>query len=123
MNFYSIRLNFLNDDEDDIVEFKIVTPQNVTRDDVCKALIKSHEILCNEGVDENDVLYGKCETCKFCSKGNECSECCEGSLYDPIADDLYGTEGRNPETLVHYTCKKYGWKWAYFVFDVDLNLD
>lgn len=37
--------------------------------------------------------------------------------------DLYGTTGRTPVTLLDYICKKYGWSWEDFSFDIDLNFD
>lgn len=38
-------------------------------------------------------------------------------------DDIYGVQGRSPETLLDYVCKKYGWSWGDFTFDIDLNFN
>lgn len=35
--------------------------------------------------------------------------------------DLYGTNGRNPVTLVDYVCREYGWSWVEFTFDIDMS--
>lgn len=37
--------------------------------------------------------------------------------------DLYGTSGRDPETLLDYVCEKYEWNWEEFSFDIDLNFN
>ena len=37
--------------------------------------------------------------------------------------DLYGTTGRNPETLLDYVCENHEWSWEEFSFDVDLNFN
>lgn len=120
---YTMRINFFWDDGDDVWEFRIIVPENVTEDEVKAALFKSHEILDNGGVDENDELYGRCETCKHYGKGIYCSDCSESSEYECNAEDLYGTVGRTPVTLLDYTCEKYGWKWEDFEFDIDLNFN
>ena len=120
---YTMRINFFWDDGDDIWEFRIIVPENVTEDEVKAALFKSHEILDNGGVDENDELYGRCETCQHYGKGVYCSDCSEGSEYECNAEDLYETVGRTPVTLLDYMCEKYGWKWEDFEFDIDLNFN
>lgn len=38
-------------------------------------------------------------------------------------EDIYGTMGRNPETLLDYVCEKYGWSWREFEFDIDVNFE
>ena len=37
--------------------------------------------------------------------------------------DIYGIEGRNPDTLLRYTCKKEGWTYEEFSYDLDLNFE
>ena len=37
-------------------------------------------------------------------------------------EDIYGVQGRNPETLLDYVCEKYGWSYKTFEFDIDINL-
>ena len=122
-NTYTMRINFFWDDGDDIWNFKIIVPENVTINMVEEVLIKSHEILDNDGIDEEDENYGKCQSCKHYGNGNYCSNCVEGSEYETDAEDLYGTSGRNPVTLIDYVCKKYGWKWEDLVFDFDIDLN
>ena len=36
--------------------------------------------------------------------------------------ELYGGNGRNPETLMNYLCEKYAWDRKDIVFDIDMNL-
>jgi hypothetical protein len=38
-------------------------------------------------------------------------------------EDFYGTQGKNPETLLDYVCEKYDWRWKEVSFDIDLNFD
>lgn len=38
-------------------------------------------------------------------------------------EDRYGNDGREPETLVGYVCRKYGWKWRRLGFDTCLIFD
>lgn len=56
MRKYNVRLNFFWDDEDDVLEVIINTPNNVSVDDVNEALLNSHTYLDEE--DESDI-YGK----------------------------------------------------------------
>lgn len=37
--------------------------------------------------------------------------------------DIYGEEGRTPETLLEHVCKKYNWKWKPFQFDIGMYFD
>lgn len=37
-------------------------------------------------------------------------------------DDLYGKEGRTPETLVECICQKNGWHWEEHTPDITLSL-
>lgn len=38
-------------------------------------------------------------------------------------EDIYGIQGRNPETLINYVCEKYNWEWNKFDFDIDLTFN
>lgn len=38
------------------------------------------------------------------------------------AEDLYGTNGMNPSTLLDYICKKYNWNFMDVFYDIDINL-
>lgn len=39
-------------------------------------------------------------------------------------EDIYGTIGRTPETLLNYICNKYnGWSWREFQYDIDMNFN
>lgn len=38
-------------------------------------------------------------------------------------NELYGTSGRNPETLLEFVCEQNGWKCEVMAFDIDLNFD
>lgn len=53
---YTIRINFFWDDGDDIWEFKLIVPEDVTVEKIEETLIKEHEFL--DMKDETD-LYGK----------------------------------------------------------------
>lgn len=88
MKKLNLRINFFWDDCDDIWEFVLTVPENVTELEVSEILIKEHNYL-NMEDDE----------------------------------DLYGIQGRNPVTLLDYICEKYGWNWADFEFDIDLNFN
>lgn len=35
--------------------------------------------------------------------------------------DIYGTEGRSPETLINYVCEVHGWSWKDINFALDLD--
>lgn len=38
-------------------------------------------------------------------------------------EDLYGSLGRTPETLIEFVCQKHrGWFWKEMEFEIDLNL-
>lgn len=37
--------------------------------------------------------------------------------------DIYGEEGRTPETLLEHVCKKYNWKWKPFQFDIGMYFE
>lgn len=37
-------------------------------------------------------------------------------------EDIYGSVGRAPETLLDYVCDKYGWSWCELEFNVDIDL-
>lgn len=37
--------------------------------------------------------------------------------------DTYGIEGRNPDTLIRYTCEKEGWTYEEPSYDLDLNFE
>ena len=82
------RLNFFWDDCDDIKQCIVIVPDNVTDDEVAKALLDGHEFLCHE--DE---------------------------------EDIYGTSGRTPGTLLDYVCEKHGWSWDELEFDIDFNFE
>ena len=39
-------------------------------------------------------------------------------------ENIYGTSGRNPNTLLNYVCDKYyGWSYFDFMYDIDVNFD
>lgn len=41
-------------------------------------------------------------------------------------EDIYGTQGRNSETLLNYLCETHkdeGWQWEPLDIDVDMELD
>lgn len=38
------------------------------------------------------------------------------------SEDIYGYQGRNPETLLDYVCEKQNWSWQKFNFDLDFEL-
>lgn len=89
MRTLNLRINFFWDDGDDIKEFKLTVPDNVSDSEIMETLKKEHEYLCHE--DE---------------------------------ENIYGTDGRNPETLLNYVCDKYyGWSWCDFQYDIDVNFD
>lgn len=50
-----VRINFTYDDEDNISEFKLTVPQNMTIEMVVKKIIKEHNYLCDK--DATDI-YG-----------------------------------------------------------------
>ena len=37
--------------------------------------------------------------------------------------DIYGTEGRNAQTLLEHTCSENNWSWEEISFDLDLNFN
>ncbi len=39
------------------------------------------------------------------------------------SEDLYGTMGRTPTTLLNYLCNRNGWRWQELPFDIDMNFD
>ena len=39
---------------------------------------------------------------------------------DDELSDIYGYEGRCPDTLINYICKKYGWNYEPVNFDFEL---
>lgn len=88
MKKYNLRIDFFWDDGDDMWEFKIEVPENVTVEEIENILFETHTYL---------------------------------DMEDEI--DLYGTNGRTPVTLLDYICKKYGWKWEDFEFDIDLDFN
>lgn len=88
MKKLNLRINFFWDDGDDICEFVLTVPDNVTELEVSEILSKEHHHLCFED-----------------------------------DEDLYGIQGREPETLLDYTCEKYGWSWTDFKFDIDVGFD
>lgn len=89
MNTYTMRLNFFWDDGDDIWEFKITVPENVTPLMVSEKLTETHNFL---DMEDNE--------------------------------DIYGTQGRSPVTLLDYICDNNdGWSWSDFDFDIDLNFN
>ena len=44
------------------------------------------------------------------------------SLDDELSD-IYGYQGRNPDTLLEYVCKKYHWNYESVNFDFGLTLE
>ena len=38
-------------------------------------------------------------------------------------EDIYGTEGRIPATLLNFVCEKHNWEWDNLEFDIDFNFD
>lgn len=38
-------------------------------------------------------------------------------------EEIYGFQGRSPETLMDYICEKYDWKWKDFEFDMVMLLN
>lgn len=60
MKTLTIRINFTWDDEDDLWQFKLIVPNNVTTECVEEILIKEHNYLCDE--DDTD-LYGNVGRC------------------------------------------------------------
>lgn len=55
MERYNIRINMLFDDEDEIGEFTLYTPKNITVDQVYDSIIETHDYLC---FDDEEELYG-----------------------------------------------------------------
>ena len=88
MKKFNLRINFFWDDGDDMWEFRLTVPDNISIEQIKETLIKTHDYL-----DMEDEM------------------------------DLYGTTGRHPETLLDYMCKKQGWNWEKFDFDIDLNFN
>lgn len=37
--------------------------------------------------------------------------------------DIYGSEGRNAQTLLEHTCSKHNWNWEEVIFDLNLNFN
>ena len=55
MKKYTVRLNFFWDDEDDMMEFTIIVPDNVNPMEIEDALDKEHHFLC---FDDEEDRYG-----------------------------------------------------------------
>ena len=118
-----LKLDFLWDEEVDTGLFLVFVPVDTEDSFIRHSLESAHEILCNGGVDKNDEMYGRCESCTNYTNCNICSECYEGSEYIPVEDDVYGTAGRTPETLLEYVCEKMGWRWQKLEYDIELELN
>jgi hypothetical protein len=55
MKTYTIRLNFFWDDGNDMREFKITVPGNITEGKITEILLKEHKYL---SVDDKEDFYG-----------------------------------------------------------------
>lgn len=117
MKKYHIRLYCLCDNT--VWNVKLNVPEDVTLEMVEAILSKSHEILDNEGIDETDVNYGRCESCEYYGNGTFCSDCVEGDSYICSTKARYEYDGRNPVTLLDYVCEKYEWSWELLKYDLD----
>lgn len=71
--------------------------------------IQSYTITVPKETSLNDIENKLCENHKFLCKEDE--------------KDIYGTEGRNPSTLLEYTCEKEGWVYEELFYDLDLNFE
>lgn len=96
MKKLNLRINFFLDDEDDIWEFTLTVPDDINVIRVEEILLKAHRYL------------------KAAERGRRNAE---------DETDLYGTNGRNPVTLLDYVCREYGWSWEDYSFDIDLNFN
>lgn len=99
---YNIRLLFTCDDAWD-------DAWDDACDDACDDVdeMESYTIIVPDQVTLSDVEDKLYENHKFLCENDE--------------EDRYGIEGRNPNTLLRYTCEKEGWTYNELSYDLDLN--
>lgn len=99
-----VKLGFTWDfvDENDIKEFRIIVPEDISIEFVEHIIEEIHNMLSTNSFEDYDELYGRCETCMHYGNCNVCSDCNEGFEYKYCDEDVYDKGEREPETLIAY---------------------